>query len=162
MVFPFRRTIQVKGPDRFVVNLGADERSVVKAVCEDLIEVLDEDENPALRRLFPAGHATDQAIDAQYREMVHGDLLRSRREVLERVVATAEDTELDRQTLDQWMVGLNAARLVLGTVLDVSEDGPPDLDPDDPSLPAWAVYEFLGSLQDAVIDALSRTLGEAD
>jgi DNA-binding transcriptional regulator YhcF (GntR family) len=159
VVFRFRRTFQAKGPDRFVVNLGSDEREVIKAVCEDLDSVLDDgDANPAVRRLFPAAHATDAEVDRQYQDMVHDDLLSSRREILAAVAASSDSRELDRATLEQWMVGLNAVRLVLGTVLDVSEDELPDLQPDDPQLPAWAVYEFLGSVVDAAVHALAATL----
>ena len=159
MVFRFRRTFQPKGPDRFVVNLGPEEREVLKAVCEDLDSVLEDGtDNPAMRRLFPAAHATDAEVDRQYQELVHEDLLSSRREVLAAVAASVDLDELDRETLEQWMTGLNAVRLVLGTVLDVSEDGIPDIDPEDPQLPMWAVYEFLGSVVDAAVSALASTL----
>ena len=155
MLFRFRRTFQAKGPDRFVVNLGEDERNVIRAVCEDLGSVLEDGrENPALRRLFPAAHATDPEIDRQYQDMVHSDLLSSRRQVLEAVAASADAPELDREGLDQWMIGLNAVRLTLGTVLDVDEDELPDLDEDDPQLPVWAVYQFLGSVVDATLACL--------
>jgi hypothetical protein len=42
----------------------------------------------------------------------------------------------------------------------VSEEGYPDLDPEDPMLSTWAVYEFLGSVVDAAVGALSDTLGD--
>ena len=158
MVFPFRRTFAPKGPDRFVVNLGRDEREVIQAVCEDLGSVLDDGAaNPALRRLFPTAHATDADVDREYQEMVHDDLLSSRREILAAVAASTGRDELDRETLEQWMVGLNAVRLVLGTVLDVIEDEHPDLEPDDPMIPTWAVYEFLGGVVDLrLISSWSR------
>jgi hypothetical protein len=76
------------------------------------------------------------------------------------VADSAEQDELDRQTLDRWMVGLNSVRLVLGTVLDVSEDELPELDEDDPMLPAWAVYDFLGGVVDAAVRALGETLAD--
>lgn len=157
MVFGFRRTIQVKGPDRFILNLGTDERAVIEAVCEDVVAALeDDDANPLLRRVFPVAHVSDEAINAQYRDMVHDELLQSRRDVLGRVAATAHEGELDRATLEAWLVGLNTVRLVLGTRLDVSEEVFPTLEPDDPELPAWALYEFLGSLVGLIVDALSR------
>ena len=159
MGFRFRRTFQPKGSDRFVLNLGEEERSVIRAVCEDLGSVLEDGAtNPALRRLFPTAHATDPDVDRQYQDMVHEDLLSSRREILEAVAASADDPELDRAALEQWMVGLNAVRLTLGTVLDVDEDHRPDIEADDPQLTAWAVYEFLGSVVDAAVHALAETL----
>ena len=69
MVFRFRRTFKPDGPDRFVVNLGPDERAVVRAVCEDLTSVLEDGAaNPMLRRLFPSAHATDPEVDRHYRD----------------------------------------------------------------------------------------------
>ena len=159
MAFRRQRVIKPQGPDHFVVNLGTEERSVIRAVCEDLSSVLDEDESsPSLRRLFPRGHASDEEVDDAYQQMVHEDLYNSRQEILAAVAESVERTELDRETLEQWMVGLNSVRLVLGTVLDVSEDGTPVLEEDDPMLPAWAVYEFLGSVVDAAVQALGETL----
>jgi hypothetical protein len=157
----FRRPIAALGPDRFAVDLGKDERAVIRAVCQDLLSLLvDDEETPSLRRLFPPAHVSDRGIDEAFQEMVHDDLLRSRREALAAVADSAEQAELDRQTLDQWMIGLNGVRLVLGTVLDVSEDEPPELDDDDPMLPAWAVYDFLGGLVDAAVRALGETLAD--
>ena len=159
MAFRRQRLFKPKGSDRFAVNLGDEERAVLRAVCEDLSSVLDEDEsNPSLKRLFPRGHASDAEVDEAYQEMVHEDLFTSRQETLAAVAESAELTELDRETLEQWMVGLNSVRLVLGTVLDVSEDGTPALEDDDPMLPAWAVYEFLGGIVDAAVQALAETL----
>ena len=159
MAFRFRRRIQAKGPDRFIINLDEQERLVLRALPEDMLTALaDHDANPLLRRLFPVAHATDDAVNAAYRDLVHSDLLRTRAEILKRVVDTAEARELDRQTLDQWMVGLNTIRLVIGTRLDVTEDASPELQPDDPDLQAWVLYEFLGSLLDAIVKALTDTM----
>jgi len=160
MAFGFKRTIQVKGPDRFIVNLGQQEREVIHNVCQELLAALDEPDpnrNPVLRRLFPVAHTADEDINADYQEMVGADLLQSRREVIARVAATTDQRELDRATLESWMTGLNAIRLVLGTWLDVSEDRPPDLDPEDPTAHSWAIYEFLGVLVGIVVDALAQT-----
>ena len=162
MAFGFKRTIQSKGPDRFIINLRDDLREVIAAVCDDVLAALDDENSPErdpmLRRVFPVAHASDESVNEAYRDLVHSDLLRTRREALERVSATARDTELDRATLETWMVGLNTVRLVLGTRLDVSEDGFPQLEPDDPELPAWALYEVLGVLVGMVVDALARTV----
>ena len=161
MAFGFKRTIQRKGPDRFIINLRDDLRQVIAAVCEDVLGALDNEDapnrDPMLRRVFPVAHTSDESVNEAYRDLVQSDLLRTRREALERVSATANDAELDRATLETWMIGLNTVRLVLGTRLDVSEDGFPQLEPDDPELPAWALYEFLGVFVGMVVDALART-----
>lgn len=159
MAFGLRRPFQPKGPDRFIVNLGTREREVLGAVCEDLLGALDDPEaQPLLRRVYPVAHVEDPAIDEAYQEMVHGDLVASRRAALERIIATADADELDRQTLDSWMIGLNTVRLVLGTRLDVDENSRPELEPDDPDLVATAVYEFLGGILETIVRSLASTM----
>jgi hypothetical protein len=74
------------------------------------------------------------------------------------VAAAADQPELDRATLDQWMVGLNAVRLVLGTVLDVSEDGYPDLDPEAQAEFELLVGDELVASRLAAIDQVEATL----
>jgi len=156
----FRRTIRAKGPDRFIVDLPDEVREVIAEVCTEIVDLLDGDDattHPALRRVFPPASIDDPGVGAAYRELVGDDLLRSRRSALGRVAATARDTELDRATMDAWLTGLNTVRLVLGTRLGVDDERPPELEPDDPDLPAWALYEFLGALVGWIVDALSRT-----
>ena len=159
MAFRFKRMIQPKGRDRFVINMDAEERAVVRAVCEDVLAALDDgDANPLMRRVFPVAHVNDAEVNKAYRDLVHSDLLRTRREILQATAESAEATELDRQALEQWMVSLNLVRLVLGTRLDVTEDAYPDLTADDPDLPAWALYEFLGGVLENIVRALAGTL----
>lgn len=156
----FRRTIRAKGPDRFLVDLPTELRDVLTEVCTEIVELLDGDdvtEHPALRRVFPPASPDDQDVQDSYRELVGAELLRSRRVALGRIAATAHDTELDRSTMETWMTGLNTIRLVLGTRLEVNGESMPELTPDDPDLPAWALYEFLGALVGWIVDALART-----
>jgi hypothetical protein len=156
----FRRTIRAKGPDRFLVDLPDELREVLAEVCTEIDELLDGDDvsdHPALRRVFPPASPDDPAVQDTYRELVGAELLRSRRAALARIAATARDTELDRATMETWMTGLNTIRLVLGTRLEVDGETMPELAPDDPDLPAWALYEFLGALVGWIVDALART-----
>ncbi len=159
MAFGLRRPFHPKGSDRFIVNLGQRERQVLRAVCEDLLGALDEPEaQPLLRRVYPVAHVDDAEIDRAYQEMVHSDLVSSRRTALERIIATVEEDEINRETLDTWMIGLNTVRLVLGTRLDVDEGPQPALEPDDPDLVAMAVYEFLGGIIETIVRSLTSTL----
>lgn len=156
----FRRPIRAKGSDRFLVDLPDELREVLADVCGEILALLDGDDvtsDPALRRVFPVASPDDEALQAEYCDLVHDDLLRSRRDDLARIAATAYDRELDRATIETWMTGLNTVRLVLGTRLDVREDVLPELEPDDPELPAWALYEFLGALVGWIVEALTRT-----
>ena len=159
MAFGLRRPFQPKGSDRFIVNLGRREREVLRAVCEDLLGAMEDPEaGPLLRRVYPVAHVEDATIDAAYQEMVHNDLVASRRAALEAIIATVDAEELDRQTLDNWMIGLNTVRLVLGTRLDVDEGPRPELEPDDPDLVAMAVYEFLGGIVETIVRSLASTV----
>ena len=159
MAFGLRRPFQPKGRDRFIINLGERERAVIKAVCEDLLGVLDDPAaEPLLRRVYPIAHVSDATIDEAYQEMVHSDLVSSRRKALVQIVATAEVKELDPEHLESWMIGLNTVRLVLGSRLDVTEGISPELESDDPDLPAWAVYEFLGGVIESIVRSSFETL----
>jgi hypothetical protein len=154
-----RRRVRAVAADRFTIRLDETERRVLVDVCEQLREALEHDDGaPGLRRLFPAAHATDAELDAQYRSMVHDDLRTRRLEDLTAVIDGAEATELDREALERWMTAVNSVRLVLGTTLDVGEEDPGPLDPDDPLTPALAVYHFLGAVLDDVVHALATTL----
>jgi len=55
-----------------------------------------------------------------------------------------------------WLAVFNDARLALGTRLEVTEDlDLSGLDPDDPDTAPFAVYWWLGVLEERLIDVLS-------
>ena len=70
MAFGFKRTIQSKGPDRFIINLRDDLREVIAAVCEDVLGALDNEDapnrDPMLRRVFPVAHTSDESVNEAY------------------------------------------------------------------------------------------------
>jgi hypothetical protein len=111
--------------------------------------------DPGMRRLFPSAYADDAARDAEYREMVHDDLLAARLGALDVVEATVGASNVDEAQLLAWMGAINDLRLVLGTRLDVSEETAFDADPEDPDAPALAVYQYLSFLLESIVDALS-------
>jgi hypothetical protein len=159
MGFFDRHLVKAEGPDRFSVRLDEVEREVLTDVCSQLAEALDGGTDlPAFRRLFPVAHAQDPELEAHYRDLVHDELVAKRLEDLRAVVAGADATELDRNGLERWMTALNSVRLVFGTTLDVGEEDPGPLDPDDPETPALVVYHFLGQLLQEIVDALQSTL----
>jgi Domain of unknown function (DUF2017) len=67
------------------------------------------------------------------------------------------DEDLGHDELTAWMTTLNSLRLALGTRLDVDEELP-QLDPDDPLAPDYAVYEYLGWLLAQIVEVLSSDL----
>ena len=143
----------------FDLRLPESERQLVSSLVGQLRGVLTGDHvtgDPGLRRLFPSAYADDAARDAEYREMVHDDLLAARLGALDVVEATVGAANVDEAQLLAWMGAINDLRLVLGTRLDVSEETAFDADPDDPEAPALAVYQYLSFLLESIVDALSR------
>ena len=143
----------------FDLRLPESERQLVASLVGQLRSVLTGDDvgvDPGLRRLFPSAYADDAARDAEYREMVHDDLLAARLAALDVVEATVGAANVDEAQLLAWMGAVNDLRLVLGTRLDVSEETAFDADPDDPDAPALAVYQYLSFLLESIVDALSR------
>jgi hypothetical protein len=87
--------------------------------------------------------------------MVHDELLQKRLEAVDVVEQTVAATSLTEEQVMAWMGAINDLRLVLGTRLDVTEDQ--DFPPlDDPSAPAFAVYQYLTQLLAEIVHALSR------
>jgi hypothetical protein len=167
---PFRRNRS----DGFDVVLEAGEAAVLTRLCEELTTLLSIDEgeepeaaDPVLDRLFPRAYLdpTEEDAESDWQRLVHGDLLDGRRRALATVEGTLAAAELRRnrfeltlseeQALD-WLAVLNDARLALGTRLEVTEDlDLSGLDPDDPDTAPFAVYWWLGVLEERLIDALS-------
>lgn len=129
---------------------------MLRSLPRQLRELLNEDD-PALWRLFPVAYPDDPGLDAEYASLVREDLLASRKRSLEVMERTLEAERLDEEQLVAWLGSLNDLRLVLGTRLDVTEDlDPDDLDDRDARTPAFALYFYLGWLQEQVVQALSE------
>lgn len=143
----------------YSVRLTADERGVLATLPGQLREALERPDDPGLRRLSPPAYVGDVEREAEYRRLTGDDLLTSHLGALEVLESTAQAERLTEEQLQAWLRAINGLRLVLGTRLDVSEGfDPSSVGPDDPALPAWALYEFLTVLQDAVIQAASAAL----
>ena len=142
-------------------------------LCEDLTTLLnaggDEEEgsDPVLERLFPRAYLdpTEEEAEADWQRFAHDDLVDGRRRTLATVEGTLAGASLHRGryqlTLDEeqaqaWLAVLNDARLALGTRLQVTEDlDLSGLDPDDPDTAPYAVYWWLGVMEERLVDALS-------
>jgi hypothetical protein len=74
-------------------------------------------------------------------------------------IKTAVDgvIELDHDSANAWLGAMNDVRLALGVRLRVDTNTQQDLEllaPDDPMRGVYAVYSWLGWLQESLIDAL--------
>ena len=62
-----------------------------------------------------------------------------------------------------WLGSLNDLRLVLGTRLEITDDGheiPEDLDPEDPTFGLHHIYDWLTYLQESLVQAMTGLISE--
>ncbi len=143
----------------YELHLPTTERELLLNLVDQLRELLSlTTDDPAVRRLFPTAYHEDAERDREYQQLVRDELLERRLTALATVEETTSLDEVTEEQLSGWLTALNDLRLVLGTRLDVSEDGDTELDEDDPNAPALAVYGYLGFLLSEVVDALAAGL----
>jgi hypothetical protein len=153
MYFP--RQIQRDSDGNVRMRLQGEEVALLHELLDELEALLDDPEDPALRRLFPPAH-TDRESEEQYRSLVGDQLLSGRTKALETVRGTLGTKTLDPDQADAWLRALNDLRLVLGTRLDVTEDIDWDeIDLDEPRGRDLAVYGYLSWLQEQLVEALA-------
>lgn len=145
---PLRRTR--KG--RFVLTLSPDERAILAQLPADLKVLLGQPDESSLRRLFPPAYRDDEEKSEEFRRLMQSDLVEHHAAALDIMITTSEATELSEEEAVAWLSALNQLRLVLGTRLDVSEED----DPADAHTPEHHVYNYLGYLQEHVVEALSK------
>jgi hypothetical protein len=119
--------------------------------------LLDQRDDPSVRRVFPVAYPNDSEAEESYRDLVGGELVAKHKDELDVLSQTADETEIDVTQLGQWLGAIEVLRLMLGTSLDVGEEVD-DLPESDPRSPQVAVYRYLSWLQGEVIDALAMSL----
>ena len=154
------------GGDRVRVRLAQDELAVLRGLPDQLRTVLGEDEDePVNRRLFPPAYldVADIERDAEYRRLMHDDLVEEKLANLDLVTASLErgspsvrrwTVELTDEEATAWLGVLNDLRLALGVRLDITEDYDGDVDAADPRAPAFHLLSYLGWLEEQLLDAL--------
>lgn len=148
----------------YAIRFPENERELIRTLPAQLRDLLvEETDDPSLRRLFPPAYSDDDERNEEYRRLMQEDLLAKRLAAVEVMQQTADATRLDEEQLTAWMGAINDLRLVLGTRLDVTEDmyelGMAD---DDPRAPAFALYSWLGWLQEQIVEALSQSLPDGE
>ena len=150
----FEKPVTRTAEGAFRVDLSADERTLLGSLPGQLRQLLDLDD-PSVARLFPPAYAEDPDREQEYRRLMKDELLERRLESLALVEATVDAERLTEEELNVWMRVINDLRLVLGTILDVSEDDDPEeLAPDDPQASMRGLYWYLSMLLQAAIEAL--------
>ena len=151
--------------DGYVFNLGDDERQLITRLLTELSQLLmGESDDPRLVRMFPPAYhlADDAEADAEYQRLMREELVASRLTGISTVNAALQSPDpVDEESMVAFVQAINGLRLVLGTMLDVSEDlDPDDIDDDDPLVNEHHLYSFLSWLLDWAVRALGQPINQ--
>ena len=131
-------------------------------------------EDPVLARLFPSAYADDDEAASEFRRFTEGGLRDGKAQAASTVIDTLEeaglpplleedglmiDVELDEPEAMTWLRSFNDVRLALATRLGVQDDDEDywwSLPDEDPRAQAHDIYQWVGGLQETLVDALSR------
>ena len=140
------------------VDIPPPEQEVLRHVLPQLRDLLTlGSTDDRTRRLFPTAYAEDAEADAEYAGYMHGELVASRLSALDMVESTLGAKDLTEEQAVAWLQSINSVRLVLGSLLDVSEELELDSLPvDDPQIETYALYAYLSMLLGELVEALSR------
>jgi hypothetical protein len=171
------------GDNSYLANFTDAEREVLLNLVEQIIELLAErvdhhnedplaamvgitvhdtpPEDEVLLRLLPNAYA-DQVDASEFRRYTESTLRQKKQAhamAMRIHIKAAVDgiVELDHDSANAWLGAMNDVRLALGVRLKVEENSQQDLEllaPDDPMRGVYAVYSWLGWLQESLIAAL--------
>ena len=171
------------GDNAYLANFTEAEREVLVNLTEQIIELLAErvdhhnddplaamvgitahdtpPDDEVLLRLLPNAYA-DQVDASEFRRYTESTLRQKKQAhamAMRMHIKTAVDgvVELDHDSANAWLGAMNDVRLALGVRLKVEENTQQELEllaPDDPMRGVYAVYSWLGWLQESLIDAL--------
>ncbi|HWL45353.1 MAG TPA: DUF2017 family protein [Ilumatobacter sp.] len=152
----FRAPIRRDG-DGFVVALSPDEAELVQRLLGELGELLASDApSPLTERLFPVVHPDDPEQEAEYQRWMRPELVQSKLTAIATVdAALTGDGRLDEGGLLAFMQGVNSVRLVLGAMLDITDEEQPDED-DDEAPYEMQLYVYLSWLLEWSVRAMTN------
>ena len=171
------------GENSYIAEFAESEREVLLNLIEQLIELLSErvdhgqedplaamvgitshdspPEDEVLRRLLPNAYA-DEVEASEFRRYTESTL-RGKKQAhamsMRMYLKSADDgvVDLDHDSANAWLGALNDIRLALGVRLNVQENTSEVLEllsPEDPLRGVYAVYTWLGWLQESLLSAL--------
>ena len=171
------------GDNAYLANFTEAEGEVLVNLTEQIIELLAErvdhhnddplaamvgitahdtpPDDEVLLRLLPNAYA-DQVDASEFRRYTESTLRQKKQAhamAMRMHLKGAVDgiVELDHDSANAWLGAMNDVRLALGVRLKVEENSHQELEllaPDDPMRGVYAVYSWLGWLQESLIDAL--------
>lgn len=153
--------IRPRGKGEYSMHLELSDKEALIGLLDQLRDsLMNGSTDEKLKRLFPTAYHQDPKHDEEYQRLMRDDLLASRLQSLGTATSllsreSVDDTTvLTAQELDEFARSINNLRLVIGTVLDISEaDIDVDLDKDDPGDQRLELYGYLGWLLDWAVTA---------
>jgi hypothetical protein len=131
-----------------------------------------EPDDPVLARLFPSAYDEDEEAASEFRRFTEGALRDGKAVGAATIIDTLEeaglppqlgeqrlviDVELDQETALVWLKSFTDLRLALATRLEVEEGDDAywaSLPDDDPRAQAHDIYDWIGLLQETLVEAL--------
>jgi hypothetical protein len=171
------------GDHSYVAQFADSEKEVLLNLCEQIIELLAErtdhgnddplaamvgitshdspPEDDVLNRLLPNAYA-DSVDSSEFRRYTESTLRAKKQAhaiVMRIHLKSSEDgiVDLDHDNANAWLGAINDIRLALGVRLKVESNSHEHLEilaPDDPLRGVYAVYTWLGWLQESLLAAL--------
>jgi hypothetical protein len=163
-----------------LVELLRNEEATPSVESDPLEELLDfsgptsEPEDPVLARLFPSAYRDDEEAAGEFRRFTEGTLRDGKARGAAMIIDTLEeaglpseltedglfvDVELPTPDAMSWMRSFTDIRLALATRLGVEEGDEAywrALPDEDPRSHVHDIYEWVGYLQETLVDSLSR------
>jgi len=163
-----------------LVELLRNETAAPNSGEDPLEEMLDfsgpttEPDDPVLARLFPTAYPHDVEAAGEFRRFTEGTLRDHKARGAGDIIETLEeaglppeldengltvDVELDPSESVTWLKSLTDIRLALATRLGVEEGDEgywEQLPEEDPRAHVYDIYQWVGYLQETLVDSLSR------
>ena len=143
----------------YVLHIGKDERQAVIRLLDELGTMqTDPAAAEATVRLFPVVHPDDPDQEAEYQRLMRDELVQSRAEAIATAVEVlgrpGRKVPVDEPEMLAFVGAVNSVRLVLGTILEVTEDDDLDAPPELVASPEYQLYGYLSYILDACVRAL--------
>jgi hypothetical protein len=149
-----------RGRNGYVLRIASPERALISRLLDELGELLTTPETPTTgARLFPVVHPDDAEREAEYQRLMRDELVASRLAGIETVTEvlgrSGRKVTLDEAQMAAFMQAVNGIRLVLGTLLDVTEDDELIEREEAETTPEYHLYGYLSWVLDSSVRALS-------
>ena len=147
------------GP-KFRLNFETEERALLVRLLGEMKDLLTSEPNehtaPLLHRLFPPAFRDDEEKEAEYQRLMREELVASRVAAVDSVslLLVEQGRMLGEGETMAFMQSVNAIRLVLGTMLDITDDDSAEA-ADMNDSPEYSLYGYLGWVLEWTVRALS-------